>query len=237
MLQQASETLNFEPQTVLVLFCWKLNPLNRAFEKWLIPQLIRNSPLYIKPEGALPCSQELTRCLYHEPDGSSLHPSHRISLWSIIILSSPLCLSLPSCALFFFFQLSPPKPCMHFPRICHISSEEYESSDSSLCSFLQSPVTFLLVGPDIFITLFRNTPSLWPSRTLNTKLHTHRNQQAKIMGVEDQVTLHIFYLNINQLDALNFTMSLVHASTCFEHMCSLSGGQNCTIQPLVSSHL
>ena len=25
------------------------------------------------------------------------------------------------------------------------------------------------------------------------------------------------YLNINQLDALNFIMSLFHASTCFEH--------------------
>ena len=30
------------------------------------------------------------------------------------------------------------------------------------------------------------------------------------------------YLNINQLDALNFIMSLYHASTCFEHMCSSS---------------
>jgi hypothetical protein len=45
-----------------------------------------------------------------------------------------------------------------------------------------------------------------------------------------------FYLNINQLDALNFIMSLFHASTCFKHMCSSSGGQNCTVQPLVSSH-
>ena len=44
------------------------------------------------------------------------------------------------------------------------------------------------------------------------------------------------YLNINQLDALNF-MSLFHASTCFEHECSSSGGQNCIIQSLVSSHL
>ena len=31
-------------------------------------------------------------------------------------------------------------------------------------------------------------------------------------------------------------MSLFHASTCFEHMCSSSGGQNCTIQSLVSSN-
>jgi hypothetical protein len=44
------------------------------------------------------------------------------------------------------------------------------------------------------------------------------------------------YLNINQLDALNFIMSLFHASTCFEHMCSSLGGQNFTIRPLVSSH-
>jgi len=44
---------------------------------------------------------------------------------------------------------------------------------------------------------------------------------------------------INQLDAQNFcfTISLFHASTCFEHMCSTSGGQNYIIQPLVSSHL
>ena len=44
------------------------------------------------------------------------------------------------------------------------------------------------------------------------------------------------YLNINQLDAQNFIMNLLRASTCFEHehMCSSSGGQNCTIQPLVS---
>ena len=50
---------------------------------------------------------------------------------------------------------------------------------------------------------------------------------------------HYIYLNINQLDALNFIMSLFHPSTCFEHMCSSSGGQNCTtcIQSLVSSHL
>ena len=45
------------------------------------------------------------------------------------------------------------------------------------------------------------------------------------------------FLNINQLDALNFIISLFQASTCFEHMCSSSGGQNCILQSLVSSHL
>ena len=33
------------------------------------------------------------------------------------------------------------------------------------------------------------------------------------------------YLNINQLDALNFMMSLFHAPTCSKHTCSSSGGQ------------
>ena len=53
------------------------------------------------------------------------------------------------------------------------------------------------------------------------------------------VHLSIFISVINQLDAQNFcfTISLFHASTCFEQMCSSSGGQNCITQPLVSSHL
>ena len=44
---------------------------------------------------------------------------------------------------------------------------------------------------------------------------------------------------INQLDAQNvcFTISLFHASACFEHMCLSSGGLNCIRQPLVSSHV
>ena len=38
---------------------------------------------------------------------------------------------------------------------------------------------------------------------------------------------HLFehlFININQLDALNFLVSLFQASTCFEHICSSSGG-------------
>ena len=43
------------------------------------------------------------------------------------------------------------------------------------------------------------------------------------------VHLSIFISVIYQLDAQNFcfTISLFHDSTCFEHMCSSSGGQNC----------
>jgi len=38
-------------------------------------------------------------------------------------------------------------------------------------------------------------------------------------------------------DDFCFTVSLFHASTCFEHMFSSSGDQNCITQPLVSSHI
>ena len=44
------------------------------------------------------------------------------------------------------------------------------------------------------------------------------------------------FINIKQLDALNCIISLFQASTCFEHMYSSSGGQNCIILSLVSSH-
>jgi len=51
--------------------------------------------------------------------------------------------------------------------------------------------------------------------------------------------LSVFISAINQLDAHNFcfTISLFHASTCFEDICSSSGDHNCITQPLVSSHL
>jgi len=53
------------------------------------------------------------------------------------------------------------------------------------------------------------------------------------------LTVHhsIFISVFNQLDAQNlFHNKFIYASTCFEHMCSSSGGQNCITQPLVSSH-
>jgi len=36
---------------------------------------------------------------------------------------------------------------------------------------------------------------------------------------------HTFIYLYQKLDALNFIISLFHASTCSEHMCSLLGGQ------------
>jgi len=74
------------------------------------------------------------------------------------------------------------------------------------------------------------------------KMNTNKQLQASTRTTEPcpmnctlnfdvLLTVHfsIFISVINQLDAQNFcfTISLFHASTCFEHMCSSSGGQNC----------
>jgi len=54
------------------------------------------------------------------------------------------------------------------------------------------------------------------------------NINNRFFDVFQAVQLSIFISVINQLDAQNicFTISLLHSSTCFEHMCSSSGGQN-----------
>ena len=89
------------------------------------------------------------------------------------------------------------------------------------------------------------THTLSLSLSLSLSLHNFFSQKSrrkvpnvsKLMADVRKLKLNSsIYLNINQLDALNFIMSLFHASTCFEHMCSSSGGQNRIIQPLVSSH-
>jgi hypothetical protein len=58
---------------------------------------------------------------------------------------------------------------------------------------------------------------------------------CNLLFLDMKLLLNNLFININQLDALNFIISLFQASTCFEHKCSSSGGQNCIIQSLVSS--
>ena len=68
--------------------------------------------------------------------------------------------------------------------------------------------------------------SVWKHRNVS-KIQRYRHASSLFISV------------ISQPDAQNFcfTIILFHASTCFGHMCSSSGGQNCITQPLVSSHL
>ena len=82
-----------------------------------------------------------------------------------------------------------------------------------------------------------NTQPGWTIKAL--RLFEEYNQQdATFLNLFISVRRSTFISVINQLDAQNFcfTISLFHASTCFEHMCSPSGGQNCITQPLTSSH-
>jgi hypothetical protein len=60
---------------------------------------------------------------------------------------------------------------------------------------------------------------------------------AKHRNTSPKTNCEFLFINIHQLDALNFIITLFQASTCFDHMCSSSGGQKFITQSLVSSHL
>ena len=56
-----------------------------------------------------------------------------------------------------------------------------------------------------------------------TSVHYRVNKSQPMACILKQInsTLNYYlFLNINQLDALNFIISLFQASTCFGHMCS-----------------
>jgi hypothetical protein len=111
-------------------------------------------------------------------------PPHPISLWSIVILSTHLCLGLPSGnypsgfptdILYAFLFSTICGTCPTHVILLHLNIlitfvKEYKLRSSSLCSFLQSPVTSSLFGPNILLsTLCSNTLSLCSS--LNVRDH------------------------------------------------------------------
>ena len=62
-----------------------------------------------------------------------------------------------------------------------ILGEEYRSLSSSLCSFLHTPVTSFLLGPNILLnTLFSNTLSLRSSLNVSDQVSRPYKKQAKL---------------------------------------------------------
>jgi len=114
----------------------------------------------MEPEGSLPHSQVPATCLYPETDQSSLCPTCSIlKIHLNIILPSTPESSSWSPSLRNYHQRLHTTVLFHIRATCsahvilldlitRIIGEEYRSLCSSLCSFLQSPVTPSLLGPN-----------------------------------------------------------------------------------------
>ena len=94
-----------------------------------------------------------------------------------------------------FLQVFPPKCCRYFSPMCGMCPtnfilldliiltmfcEEYKPCSSSVCHFLQPPLTSSLIGSNVFNILLLNKVILKAHSSVNvTKFHTHTKQQAK----------------------------------------------------------
>ena len=150
----------------------------------------------MEPEGSLQRSQVPTTLPYPKPDQSSPFPPST-SWRSILILSCHLYLGLLSGLI----PLSFPTKTLYAPHLYPICvtcpphlillnlitqiifGEECRLLSSLLCSFLHSPVTSSLLGPNILInTLFSNTLSLCSSLDVRDQVpHAYITQGKMIL--------------------------------------------------------
>ena len=92
------------------------------------------------------------------------------------------------------FQVSPPKPFMHFylPYVPHVPPKPFSFSsspewylmritDNIVARYLVFSTLLLPLGQNIFLsTLFSKALSLYSSLSVKTKFHTHTKQQARL---------------------------------------------------------
>jgi hypothetical protein len=151
----------------------------------------------MEPEGSLLCSQKPATGPCTESDDSNPPPLNPISLRSILILLCHLCLHLlrglfPSgypAKILYKFLISPmcatcPVHLIFLDLITIILSGEHKSLSSSLCYYLQPPVTTslsLTVGQNILLsTLFSNTLNLCFSLNIRDKVSHSYKKQVKL---------------------------------------------------------
>jgi hypothetical protein len=147
----------------------------------------------MEPEGWLSHSQELST--YSYPEQKQSCPLKPISPTCILKLSTHLYLGLPSCLFLLAFPpITYTRSSFHhscyMPRpytllgsvIVFTLGEQYRLRSSSLWSFLHSPVTSSLFGPNFLLSiLFWNTLSLCSSLNIRDQVSHPYKTKGKIL--------------------------------------------------------
>jgi len=186
----------------------------------------------MEPQGSSPHSQVTVTCLYPLPARSSPYPhtSHFLKIQrSILILYSHLSLGLPSDLFLSGFPtktlytplLSPIRATCPVHRILldfitrKVLNEQYRSLSFSVFSFLHSPVTSSLLGPNILLnTLFSNTLSLCSSLNVSDQVSHPYKTPGKIIVpyyIHTYINIHISWVQIYKPVSTTYDNACAHA--------------------------
>ena len=187
-----------------------LNPRSRVLlQKLTGSQLVKKSPAFYRTWSSLPYSQVPAICPLSWASSTQSIPPHPTSPRSILILSSHLCLGLPSGHYPSGFPsktqytplLSPYAP--HAPPISFFSiwsPQQYllRNTNHKAPHYVVFPVTSSLLGPNILLnTLFSNTLSLRSSLNMSDQVPHPYKTTGKIIV---PYILHFIFLNSNLED-------------------------------------